>query len=185
MITDQLNRFVDRLRNEQGLSDEIPYFDPNNGNENAKFLFVLEAPGSKAVKTGFISFDNPDQTARNFKEQLDKAGIKRSEIAIWNVVPWYLGNSKKTKIRAAQSRDITKCLGYLGDLVTMLQNLECIILVGGAARKAHVYLSHKTIVRILSCHHPSPRVKNSSPATVEENVAVFKAMKISTRRMTG
>jgi uracil-DNA glycosylase family 4 len=176
MKTSQLNRFVDGIRNEQNLSNEVPYFDPNNGNENAKFLFVLEAPGPKAVKTGFISFDNPDQTAKNFKEQLEEAGVKRSEIAVWNIVPWYLGNSEKTKIRAAQSCDVAKCLDYLGQLVSIMQNLECIVLVGGAARKAHVYLSHKTRVRVLSCHHPSPRVKNLFPATSEENVAVFKAL---------
>lgn len=177
MRTTQLNRFVDKIRNDQGLSNEVPYFDLNNGNENAKFLFILEAPGAKAVKTGFVSFDNPDQTAKNFKKQLDDAGIKRSEIAIWNVVPWYLGNSEKTKIRPAKSRDIKQCLSYLGELLSLLKNLECIVLVGGAARKAHVYLSHETNKRILSCHHPSPRVKNSSPDTAKENVAVFRALK--------
>jgi uracil-DNA glycosylase len=60
-----LERFVQKIRSEQGLSTEVPGFDPLNGNENARFLFVLEAPGPKAVKkTGVISFDNPDQTAR-------------------------------------------------------------------------------------------------------------------------
>ena len=139
--TSQLNQFVDKIRNDQGLSNEVPYFDPKNGNENARFLFVLEAPGPKAVETRFISFDNPDQTAKNFKEQLEEAGINRSEIAIWNIVPWYLGNSEKTKIRAAKSRDIAQCLDYL------------------------------------SCHHPSLRVKNFSPVTAKENVAVFKALR--------
>jgi len=172
-----LKNFVGKIRSEQGLSDEVPNFDPANGNENAKYLFILEAPGAKAIKTGMISFDNPDQTAANFREQLRQAGIDRSEIAIWNVVPWYLGNSGKTKIRPAQSRDIGKCLEYLASLVAILKNLECIVLVGSAARKAHVYLSHETAVRILSCHHPSPRVINNSPAAEKENVAVLKAMK--------
>jgi uracil-DNA glycosylase family 4 len=182
MSTSPLRAFVEKIRSEQGLSDEVPNFDPLNGNENAKFLFVLEAPGAKAVKSGFISFDNPDQTAKNFREQLEEAGIKRSEIILWNVVPWYLGNSGKTKIRAAQSRDISKCLDYLGELVSLLKKLECIVLVGSAARKAHVYLSHETKLRILSCHHPSPKVKNFSPATAKENVAVFRAF--GSKRLT-
>lgn len=173
-----LERFVQKIRSEQGLSTEVPGFDPLNGNENARFLFVLEAPGPKAVKkTGVISFDNPDQTASNFREQLESAKIERSEIAVWNIVPWYLGNVDKTKIRRAKTSDIEKGLAYLDHLVKLLKKLECIVLVGGAARKAHIHLSHTTGVRILSCHHTSPRVRNYKPETADENVAVFKAMK--------
>jgi uracil-DNA glycosylase len=68
-----LDDFVKRIRLEQGLDREVPGFDPKNGNESAKFLFVLEAPGAKAVNTGFISFENPDQTAANFRYQLQEA----------------------------------------------------------------------------------------------------------------
>ena len=171
-----LDDFVERIRADQGLINEVPGFDPRNGNEDAKYLLLLEAPGPKALETKIVSFDNPDQTAANLKSQLDEAGIDRSEIVIWNVVPWYLGNNDLTKIRAAQSSDVMVCLAYLGDLVQMLKKLRCIVLVGSAARKAHVYLSHATNVRILSCHHPSPRVKFFSPNTVKENVAVFKAV---------
>jgi uracil-DNA glycosylase family 4 len=173
----QLHKFVERIRTEQNLSVEVPGFDPHNGNEAARFLLVLEAPGARAVGSGIISFDNPDQTAANLKQQLQKAGVRRSDIALWNVVPWYLGNGEKTKIRPARFRDISQCLRYLTDLVALLKQLECIVLVGAAARKAHVHLSHTTNVRILSCHHPSPRVKNYSPASAAENVAVFRAMK--------
>lgn len=172
-----LTKFVDRIRSEQNLISEVPGFDPNNGNEKARFLLVLEAPGRKAVESGFVSLSNKDQTAANLKEQLLEAGVKQSEIALWNVVPWYLGNSDKTKIRPARSRDISQCLDYLTDLVRLLERLEAIVLVGAAARKAHIRLSHATNVRILSCHHPSPRVKNYTPASAAENIAVFKAMK--------
>src|SRR5579864_5287486 len=105
-----LSTIVEQIRTEQRLSSEIPGFDPENGNESAKFLFLLEAPGSQAVKTGFISFDNPDRTASNLREQLLQAGIQREEIALWNVVPWYLGNSDKSRIRGAAWSDISKCL---------------------------------------------------------------------------
>ncbi len=158
-----------------GLSDEVPNFDPQNGNESARILFVLEAPGKNAVKTGFISFENPDQTAKNFREQLKRAGIDRSEIAIWNIVPWYLGDGKK--IRSAGVSDVKMGLKYLGDLINNLKELEFIVLVGGPARRALVYLSHKTDVRILGCHHPSPKVVNNYPEMVEENILVFRAIK--------
>jgi siroheme synthase (precorrin-2 oxidase/ferrochelatase) len=68
--------------------------------------------------------------------------------------------------------------------VLLLEKLEAIVLVGTAARKAHVFLSAKTDVRILSCHHPSPKVKNFSPETTHENVEVMKAMLSYSRRST-
>ena len=170
-----LNQFVERIRKEMGLSDEVPNFDPRNGNESARILFLLEAPGKNAVKTGLISFENPDQTARNFREQLEIAGIDRSEIAIWNIVPWYLGDGKK--IKPAGVSDVKESIEYLDDLIKILKKLEFIVLVGEKARGAFVYLSHKTAVRILGCHHPSPKVVNTSPEKVEENILVFRAMK--------
>jgi uracil-DNA glycosylase len=172
---DNLHKFVNKIRKENGLSEEVPDFDPLNGNENARILFVLEAPGAKAVKTGYISYDNPDQSARNFRDQLRKAGIDRSEIAIWNIVPWYLGDGKK--IRAAGVSDVLKGLNYLYDLIRILQKLEFIVLVGGAARRAHTFLSHKVNIRILGCHHPSPKVVNNNPNMAKENILVFNMMK--------
>lgn len=171
----KLNELVEKIRKEKGLAYEVPGFDPQNGNEDARILFVLEAPGAKAVKTGSISFENPDQTAKNFCEQLMRSGIDRSEICIWNIVPWYLGDGKK--IRAADVNDVKMGLNYLGDLIAMLKKLEFIVLVGGPARRAHAYLSHKTSVRILGCHHPSPKVVNNYPEMREENILIFRIMK--------
>jgi len=175
-MSDTLAALVQRIRAEQGLDREVPGFDPRNGNERAKFLFVLEAPGAKAVATGVVSLDNPDQTARNFRSQLQQAGVSRDDIAIWNVVPWYIGNAGKTKIRAARTSDAKLGLEYLSAVVAALPNLKCIVLVGGAARQAHVHLSHQTAARMLSCHHPSPRAQNTNRAASQENVAVFRFM---------
>ena len=172
---DNLRKFVNKIRKENGLTKEVPDFDPLNGNANARILFVLEAPGAKAVKTGYISFDNPDQSARNFRDQLHKAEIDRGEIAIWNIVPWYLGDGNR--IKAACVSDVLKGLNYLYELIKILKKLEYIVLVGGAARRAHTFLSHKVNIRILGCHHPSPKVVNNNPSMAEENILVFKMMK--------
>jgi len=172
---------VERIRLEQGLGREVPTFDPNNGNENARFLFVLEAPGPKAVASGLITLNNPDLTARNFRTQLELAGISSADIALWNVVPWYIGNSEQSRIRAAKGSDVKCGLEYLVSVVSAMPKLECIVLVGGAARQAHVALSHQTHARILSCHHPSPKVQNTIPAAAAENVAVFRYMLASSK----
>jgi uracil-DNA glycosylase len=107
-----------------------------------------------------------------------QAGIDRSDICIWNIVPWYLGDGKK--IRAADVSDVKMGLNYLGDLIAMLKKLEFIVLVGGPARRAHTYLSYKTSLRILGCHHPSPKVVNNYPEMRDENILIFRAMKSTT-----
>jgi len=167
---------VERIRSEQKLTREVPGFDPLNGNENARFLFVLEAPGPKSIASGVISFDNPDQTAKNLRMQLECAGVQRSDIALWNVVPWYLGNTEQTKIRGARSSDVKQGLAYLAVVAAAMRRLEFIVLVGGAARQAHIHLSHHTRARIISCHHPSPKVQNTVRGAADENVSVFRFM---------
>lgn len=167
--------------------DDVPEFDPKNGNEKAKILFLLEAPGPAALASkknprtgepgsGIVSLDNDDPTARMLKAQLDKAGINnKDDIAIWNVVPWYLGNEEGTQIRAATVSDIEKAKRYLQEVVEAMDNLQYIVLVGAAARKTHVFLSTITCARIFSCHHPSTRAMNAHRRA--QNIAVFKNIK--------
>lgn len=175
-----LAAFVERIRAEQVLGKEVPDFDPDNGNECAKYLFVLEAPGPKAVESGFVSFENRDQSARNFREQLEASAISRNDIAVWNIVPWYVGNENRSKIRAVKGDEVATGTKYLIELVKLLPNLRCIVLVGGAARRAHIPLSASTSARILACHHPSPRAMNLMPMARSENIEVFTYMRLST-----
>jgi uracil-DNA glycosylase len=173
----RFEQLVSKIRTDRGLEREVPGFDPINGNERAKFLFLLEAPGPRAVETGFISFDNPDPTARNLREQLAAAGIVRSEIALWNVVPWYLGEGQR--IRPARADDLKVALSYLPPLVLAMHDLRCIVLVGRAAYRAHFLLSRTTTARILACHHPSARAMHANPQAWQENVEIFRFMKSS------
>ncbi len=172
-----LSAVVEKIRDEHCRPEDVPGFDPKNGNEKAMFLFLFEAPGAKALETGYVSFDNPDPTARNFKQQLEEAGIQRKEIAVWNTVPWYIGNQSKSSIRAAKKQDIQAGISYLQSVVEAMPDLKCIVLVGSAARRAHVFLSQITDARILSCHHTSAKVMNANPRASEENVRVFHYMK--------
>lgn len=168
---------VEQIRTDTGLSTEVPAFDPENGNEKAKYLLLLEAPGPKAVKTGYISFDNPDPSARNLREQLTASGFVRDEIAIWNVVPWYLGNNDATSIRPAMAADVRAGFQYLGLVVAAMPNLRCIVLVGHAARQAHMFLSKTTTARVVCCHHTSARVMNVNPEAAKGNKEIFRFVK--------
>lgn len=171
---------VDQIRTERNLTSKVPGFDPENGNECAKYLFLLEAPGPKAVESGKISLDNDDPSARNFRDQLRVACIGDEELALWNVVPWYIDKNAGKSIRAASANDVSEGIKYLPRLIAAMPNLLCIVLVGGAARKAHMFLSSVTTARIVTCHHTSARVTNSNKNAAEENIKVFRFIKATT-----
>ncbi|MFP4533707.1 MAG: uracil-DNA glycosylase [Desulfobacterales bacterium] len=169
-----LERLVETIKKEKGAAFQIPNFDPLNGNENARILFLLEAPGKTAIKEGYVSLDVQDQTAKNFRQQLAEAEIDRSEIVIWNIVPWYIG--REGKVIPPISTDVKEGLVYVDKLITILKNLEYIVLVGSSARKAHVHLSYTVTTKILGCHHTSPKVVNNHLGKVEENIRVFRIL---------
>jgi hypothetical protein len=50
----------------------VPNFDPDDSGVDAEVLLLFQDPGPKVIKTGFISRDNPDQSARLVKETEDK-----------------------------------------------------------------------------------------------------------------
>ena len=77
-------------------------------------------------------------------------------------MPWGTsGNDAMTQIRAVQRDEITLGTKYLLQLFKLLPNLRCIVLVGGAARRAHVPVgSDKRSDTQLSpafstCHEPT------------------------------
>jgi hypothetical protein len=76
---------VPTIRRESGF--DVPDFDPLDGGVNAACLFVLEAPGSRAVGSGFVSRDNPDETAKNWMLLNHAAKMDRRRVAVWNIVP--------------------------------------------------------------------------------------------------
>ncbi len=108
-----LRDFVRDLRVETGHGARIPHFDPLDGGNQARVLFLMEAPGPKAVASGFVSRDNPDPTARNLKNLLQEAGIERAQSALWNLVPWYIGNEAGSKIRLATKTDARESTAHL------------------------------------------------------------------------
>jgi len=167
-----LTNYVEEIREFVGTDAHVPYFDPLDGGTRARVLFILEAPGPKAVTSGFISTNNPDPTARNFWEMLHESGLQRDQYVIWNAVPWYLG--KEGKIRASRQLDIQNARIWLLKLIRMLKHLEFIVLVGRASQSIHVWLSSETDVRILASHHPSGKVKARWPELMDESMKTLR-----------
>lgn len=157
-----LTGFVRRLRERIGPEATIPYFDPWDGGINARVLFLLEAPGPKAKNSGFVSMNNPDETAKNFFEISHAASINRKDTVTWNAVPWYIGSGKK--IRPANSSDIAHGTESLAELLTLLNNLSAVVLVGRKAQRVERSISVVAPqLHIFHSRHPSPLFVNRKP----------------------
>lgn len=157
-----LTAFVHALRLKTGRGTSIPFFDPWDGGVSARVLFLLEAPGPKAVTSGFISRNNPDETAKNFFELNMQAGLDRRETVSWNNVPWYLGSG--TKIRPANRSDINEGLTALPDLLSLLPRLQIIVLLGRKAERTRNQVqTYAPDITLITCPHPSPLYVNNAP----------------------
>ena len=154
---------VQEIRGQEEFSEEVPYFDPMDGGSNARALFLLEAPGAKAVLSGFISRNNPDETAKNMFLALQDADLPRNETVLWNIVPWYLGSG--SKIRPASARDIEDGKAYVPRLLEILPRLKVVALVGRKAQRIGTWLEATANRRFAVFHvpHPSPSFVNRRP----------------------
>lgn len=165
-----LTAYVEQLRQLVGPNANIPYFDPWDGGIEARALFLLEAPGAKAASSGFVSRNNPDETAKNLFTLLEQAGLERRETLIWNAVPWYIGSG--TKIRAATTTDLHAGLRPLPLLLDLLPNLTTVVLLGRKAAKAREHVSRSRL-RVFECPHPSPLFINHAPGNRQKLLEVF------------
>jgi uracil-DNA glycosylase len=168
-----LTKFVEQLREEKGPTAKIPYFDPWDGGIDAEVLFLLEAPGAKARNSGFVSRNNPDETAKNFFDISVEASLARRRTVIWNVVPWYIGS--EVKIRPANSEDIMSGKASLEKLLSLLPKLRAIVMMGRKAQRAKQdLLQIAPRAKLFNCPHPSPMYVNRSAENRDVIVNVFK-----------
>jgi uracil-DNA glycosylase len=167
-----LTGFVRQMREETERGDKIPFFDPCDGGVAARCLFLLEAPGRKAVESGFVSRNNPDESAKNFIELSQQAGIPRSCTAIWNIVPWYIGTGDK--IRPAKRPDLEEGLWYLDRVFQLLPSLQVVVMMGQKATFAESHImSMNRRFEIVRSPHPSPLYVNNRPGNRSRILEVF------------
>lgn len=171
-----LTDYVEELRREAGPSAGIPYFDPWDGGVDAEILFLLEAPGAKAVRSGFISRNNPDETAKNVFELCRDAGLERRATLLWNVVPWYIGSGNK--IRAATAADLEQGLKPLPRLLDLLPCIKTIVLLGRKAERARSQIDLMKY-RVFISRHPSPLFVNNAPGNRQKILSVFRQVRES------
>lgn len=160
-----LNDWVRSLRTRLGPTSIVPWFDPADGGVEARILWLLEAPGPKSTEergSGIISCDNNDGAAENTWRTRREAGVDRSDVVHWNVIPYYIGNG--TKIRAWRSGDVASAGPLLQELMGLLPRVQAVILGGKAAQDG--WRSHRPAgiaVGEFPCPHPSVTNVNTRP----------------------
>lgn len=110
----------------------VPLPDPKNAASRAKVLFVNERPGRIGTgASGYVSFDNPDPTARLFKELFSITGLERTEVIMTNAClchPRFDGYRDK----APTVREIRNCHHWLQKQIEICQP-KLIVTVGRVA----------------------------------------------------
>ena len=150
-----------RIRERQVDPRSVPDFDPLDGGVEAEVLFLLEAPGPRAVQSGFVSRNNPDETAKNFFLSSQEAGIERRRTLLWNVVPWYVGEGGR--IRPVRGSDVAQARDWLEALLALLPGLRIVVFVGRkAALASQLVVQVSPGVGVQSMPHPSPVFVNRS-----------------------
>lgn len=139
----------------------LPGFDPAEAGVAAQVLVLLEAPGPmshtengrRRPGTGFISVDNPDQSAANCWTVRRAAGLSEAVTLHWNIVPWYLGPAS-TKPTASE---LAEGAAALRTLLPLLPDLRVVVLAGRYAQKGWDRHAAATAdVDVLRVPHPSP-----------------------------
>ena len=167
---ERLTSFVESLRVERGPGFIVPDFDPEDGGVNAKILFLLETPGKKAVESGFVSRNNPDDTAKNFFVLNERAGIPRSLTVSWNIVPWYVPRGE------VRLNDIGAGMQYLERLLGLLPRLSVCVLIGNSAKTAAPWLrTHRPDIALVTSPHPSPTFVNRDPGNRDRILHALRA----------
>jgi uracil-DNA glycosylase len=169
-----LTDYVNRLRAAAAAGAEIPWFDPWDGGVEARVLCIQQAPGRKAIETGFVSRNNPDETARNMFEICREAGIDRKLTVLWNVVPWYVGTGKT--VGTVTRGEVASGLERLPGLLELLPKVRTVVLLG---RKAESAASHLTCAgyRVFLSPLPSPLFVNRARGNRERILSVFREVR--------
>jgi uracil-DNA glycosylase len=137
---------------------DVPEFDPLDGGTLARVAFLLESPGPKAVGSRFISRDNPDQSARNMTKLLAGAGFERTDVVLWNVVPYCVSTVDRN--RNASAAQIREAAPYTAHFLNLLPSLKVIVFCGKRAQLAARYLPFIANVMTLMTYHPGAMAYN-------------------------
>jgi uracil-DNA glycosylase len=166
-----LTRFVEELRQSLGRSDSVPYFDPVSGGVEARVLFLARDPGPATMRSGIISINNDDPSAKTMWELQRKVGLARSDSNYWNTVPWILEHPTKQKVggtpemRGPTLAEIRDARIWFDRLISLLPRLRVVVCLGRDAQRGfREFAASQPDYRrflLIETWHPSMRALNS------------------------
>jgi uracil-DNA glycosylase family 4 len=113
----------------------VPCPDPKNGFKNVKIMFINERPGRIGTgESGYVSFDNNDPTARQFKKNFQLLGISRKNIFITNACICHPKNDKYVDT-SPTTEQLKNCHYWLKEQIGLV-NPEIIVTIGNIALKS-------------------------------------------------
>lgn len=155
-----LDRYLAGLRRRHGT---VPGFDPSGARTEARLLILLETPGRGMDSSVTVTLDAPTGTARNLSRWLAGAGIDRTDVLLWNVVPWLI-HAPGARTRAPGGAEIEAGIAELPGLLARLPALLAVVLAGRAAARASDAVRAGVAAPVLEMAHPSPVHVNTDPA---------------------
>ncbi|NJC21459.1 uracil-DNA glycosylase [Arthrobacter pigmenti] len=164
---------VERGRSIRDSESVTPWFDPSMAGVNTKVLVLLEAPGRRATASrgsGFVSIDNNDGTAANLFTLFQESGLQRADVALWNIVPWYLPAGQKTK--PTKRSDVLEAQPFVEQLIPLFSQLRIVVTMGKMAGAGWSTLCQgSSMISNLSWRavpHPSATNLNVNPSFRED-----------------
>tara|TARA_B100000686_G_C16781772_1_gene972409 strand:+ start:2231 stop:2860 length:630 start_codon:yes stop_codon:yes gene_type:complete len=166
----QLEKQASNCRFCPDLADQPAILSSNNGNLNAKIVFVAEAPGRLGAGRTGIPFYG-DKSGDNFEILLAHIGLKRTDVFVTNAVlcnPLKIGNNRRPK-----TIEIKNCSLFLKETLELIRP-QVVVTLGSVGLQAlnlllgTRYQLKKTVAKKLvtpdfilcPLYHPSPRVTN-------------------------
>ena len=141
----------------------VPDPDPLDGGVDARLLLLLETPGPRVLRTGFVTRDSANGTAANLFRFLAEAGIARRDTLIWNAVPWVI-HAPGALNRAPRRAEAKAAEPYLAPLLALLPELAVAVLAGRFAGEcAPALASLSPGLPVIAIPHPSPTYVCTSP----------------------
>ena len=152
------------------LADQPAILSSANGNLNAKFVFVAEAPGRFGAGRTGIPFHG-DKSGDNFETLLKHIGLTRAEVFITNAAlcnPLEKGNNRRPK-----TSEIKNCSSFLKETLALI-GPQVVVTLGSVGLQAlnlileTRYQLKENVAQPLTTpdftlfplYHPSPRVTN-------------------------
>jgi uracil-DNA glycosylase len=171
-----VNRFVEALTCERGAP--VPYVDPESGGVAARVLMVLETPSRRgALRSGMVSMDNDDATARNLWLAHRDTGTPRGTGLLWNAVPWYVGSERRNA--AVTRADEAEGAEVLLRLLDLLKEVRVVLPFGRPAGRCVATVGAELAGRgvgVVPSIHPSPNNYAARPhARAEVEAALVRA----------